>query len=129
MNDVAYGFATYLANAGFGTLGVDVYVGQIPENTNGLWVERIGGSQNNYIPMEEAAINIYAKSTSANDAIAQLDTIKRHIHRMHTTSFNGVEIYTMLAIGNVEDVSRDVEYAKIFKLTVQLTYRSTGIIS
>jgi hypothetical protein len=127
--DIAYKLAQYLANAGFGTLNTDIFVGQLPENTNGVWVERIGGQLNNYVPIEESALNIYASNTSSQAAVEQLEGIKRFIHRMHSTSSTGVFMYTILVIGDVEEVSRDLEYNKIYKLTVQLVYRATSLIS
>lgn len=127
--DIGYKLAEYLDNAGFGTLNTDIFVGQLPENTNGIWVERIGGAMSNYTPVEESALNIYASNTSASAAIQTLENIKRHIHRMHSTDSSQVQIYTMLVIGDVEEVSRDLEYNKIYKLTVQLVYRATSLIS
>lgn len=127
--EIGLALANYLDLSGFGTLGTDIFVSQIPDGVNGIWVERIGGLQNNYVPMQEAVVNIYAKNTSAADAITLLENIKNHIHRMHTTNSGDNFIYTMLVLGNVEDVSRDLEYAKIVKLTVQLTYKNNGIIS
>jgi len=127
--EIGLALANYLDASGFGTLGTDIFVSQIPEGVNGIWVERIGGLQNNYVPMQEAVVNIYAKNTSAADAVTLLENIKNHIHRMHTTESGDNFIYTMLVLGNVEDVSRDLEYAKIVKLTVQLVYKNNGIIS
>lgn len=127
--EIGLALANYLDTSGFGTLGTDIFVSQIPDGVNGIWVERVGGLQNNYVPMQEAVVNIYAKNTSAADAITLLENIKDHIHRMHTTTAGDNFIYTMLVLGNVEDVSRDLEYAKIVKLTVQLVYKNNGIIS
>lgn len=127
--EIGLALANYLDTSGFGTLGKDIFVSQIPDGVNGIWVERVGGLQNNYVPMQEAVVNIYAKNTSAADAITLLENIKDHIHRMHTTTAGDNFIYTMLVLGNVEDVSRDLEYAKIVKLTVQLVYKNNGIIS
>ena len=62
-------------------------------------------------------------------AIEALENIKRYIHRMHSTEMNTSSVYTMLVIGDVEEVSRDLEYNKIYKLTVQLVYRDTSLIS
>ena len=127
--DIANELATYLDNAGFGTVGTDIFVGQIPEDTNGIWVEHIGGQLNNYVPIEEAALNIFIKSTKASTAVITLNNIKDFIHRMHSTSITNAYVYTFLVIGDVEDMSRDLEYAREYKLTVQVVYRNTAIIS
>ena len=127
--DIAYEVTTYLASNGFGTLNTSIFVGQIPENTNGIWVERAGGQLNNYVPIEEAVVDIYIKNTKAATCITTLENVKRFIHRMHTTQVNNAYIYTFLVIGDIEVVQRDLEYAKIFKLTVQVVHRDTGLIS
>lgn len=129
MNDVTLAFANYLQTAGFGTYGTNIFVGYIPENTDAIWLEQVGGNQNNYVPMQEAVINIYIKNTNAATAVDTLNQVKNYIHRMHSTTVSNNYIYTMLVLGNIEDITRDLEYAKIFKLTVQLTYRNTNVIS
>lgn len=127
--DIANIVALYLQTNNFGTVGTDIFVGQMPEETNGIWIERLGGALNNYVPMEETVLNIYAKNTKAVTAITLLENIKRFIHRMHNTTQNASYIYTFLVIGDIEDVARDIEYEKIYKLTLQVVHRDTAIIS
>lgn len=129
MTDIAYEVGKYLQNAGFGTLNVDIYAGQIPSDTNGLYVVRTGGQMNNYVPIEESVVDIYVKDTSSSDAITKLENIKRFIHRMHSTEVDAAYVYTFLVLGDIEDVARDLEYAKIYKLTVQVVFRDTALIS
>jgi len=127
--DIANTVATYLDNAGFGDIGIDIFVGYIPDETDGIWVERIGGSLNYYVPMEESVVNIYVKDTSATSAIDKIEDIKRYIHRMHSVDSVTSFIYTLLVLGDVEDVARDLEYSKVYKLTVQIVYRDKAVIS
>jgi predicted membrane protein len=127
--DIADIVATYIANNGFGTLGVDVFVSQAPEQTNCIWVERLAGTMNNYVPIEESVVNVYCKNTSGSEAVQTIENIKRFIHRMHTTELDLAKIYTFLIIGDVELVSRDLEYSSIYKVTVQVTYRDSNLIS
>ncbi len=128
-SDVAMTVAQYLDNAGYGTIGTDIFVGQIPASQNGLYVLRAGGQQNNYVPIEESIVDIYIKDTSSSNAVSTLEQIKRYVHRMHSTSVNNDYIYTLLVLGDVEDVQRDLELAKIYKLTVQVVHRDTTLIS
>lgn len=127
--DIAYQMANYLAAAGFGTLNSDVFVGHIPDGTNGIYVERTGGQAEAYLPIEESALNIYARNTSAASAIDKLEDIKRFIHRMHNTTTANAYIYRILLIGDVEDVDRDLEHAKTFRITVSVLHRDTALIS
>lgn len=127
--DVAYTVAQYLDNAGYGDIGTDIFVGQIPATQNGIYVLRSGGQMNNYIPIEEAVVDIYVKDTSSSNAISTLEQIKRYVHRMHTTQVGNDYIYTLLIIGDIEDVQRDLELAKIYKITLQVVHRDTSVIS
>jgi hypothetical protein len=127
--DIALELANYLENANYGTVGTNIFAGQIPDETNGIYIVRTGGLPNNYVPIEETVLDIYVKSSSANDCITTLESIKRFIHRMHTTEINDAYIYTFLVLSDVEDVQRDLEYVKIFKITLQVVYRDTGLIS
>ena len=127
--DIAYDVAKYLADNGFGTLGTSIFAGQIPNGTNGVWVTRIGGVLNNYVPIEESAVNIYVKDTSAQACVTKLENIKKFIHRMHSTTTANENVYTFLVIGDVEDLARDLEYEKVYKLTLQVVYKKSSIIS
>jgi hypothetical protein len=127
--DIANFVANYLADANFGTVGTDIFVGQIPNDINGIYVERIGGTLNNYVPIEESVVNVYAKNTSAAACILTLEKLKRHIHRMHSTDDELTYVYTFLVLGDIEDVARDIEYAKVFKITLQVVHRDKSLIS
>lgn len=127
--DIAYGVATWLDRMDFGTVGTDIFIGQIPDDTNGIYIIRSGGSMSNYLPIEESVLDIYIRDTSATNAIQTLEGIKRAIHRMHTTEIGTAYVYTFLVLGDIETVERDLEYTKIFKLTIQAVHRATGVIS
>lgn len=127
--DISFQVAQYLATAGFGTLGTSIFVGQLPAEQNGVYVSRLGGLPNKYVPIEETVLDIYVKDTSASDAITKLESIKRYIHRMHTTETASAYFYTFLVIGDVEDVQRDMEYTKVFKITLQVVHRDKSLIS
>ena len=127
--DAAYEIAQYLHDAGFGTLETDIFVDQIGAETDGLYVESLGGELNYYLPIEEAVLNIYAKDTSASAAKTKLKNIKNHIHRMHNTVTTNAYIYSILAISNIENVDRDLEYAKLYKLTLSVRCRDLQLIS
>jgi hypothetical protein len=127
--DITKEFADYLQTAGFGTVGTDIFVGQIPSSINGVYVIRTAGTLDNYLPVERTVMNIYVKDTSSLDAVHKIESIKHYVHRMHNTTTPGSYIFSMLALGDIETVERDVEYTKIYKLTIEITHRYLGIIS
>lgn len=129
MMDVAYEIAKYLANAGYGTLGTSIFAGQIPSDQNGIYVVRSGGTLNNYNSIANTVLDVYIKNTKAGTCITTLEGIKAYIHRMYDTQIDSTKIYSILVIGDITDVQRDAEYNKVFKITVQVIHRDTGIIS
>jgi len=129
MIDVALTVGTYLDNANFGTVGTDIFIGQIPATQDGIYVLRAGGQMNNYIPIEESVVDIYVKNTTSQQAIQTLEQIKRYIHRMHSTTIGNDYVYTFLVLGDIEDVQRDLELAKIYKITLQVVHRDEAVIS
>ena len=129
MIDVALTVGTYLDNANFGTIGTDIFIGQIPATQDGIYIMRAGGQMNNYVPIEESVVDIYVKNTTSQQAIQTLEQIKRYIHRMHSTTIGNDYIYTFLVLGDIEDVQRDLELAKIYKITLQVVHRDEAVIS
>jgi len=129
MIDVALTVGTYLDNANFGTVGTDIFIGQIPATQDGIYIMRAGGQLNNYVPIEESVVDIYVKNTTSQQAIQTLEQIKRYIHRMHSTTIGNDYIYTFLVLGDIEDVQRDLELAKIYKITLQVVHRDEAVIS
>lgn len=127
--DIAFEIAKYLEKNNFGTIGDDIFIGQIPTGVNGLYVLRATGTLENYLPIENSLIDIYTKSSKSLDAVTQLENIKRFIHRMHNTSTANSYIYSMLVVGDVEAVERDNEYAKVYKISLEVKHRAINLIS
>jgi hypothetical protein len=127
--DIANDIANYLQDAGFGTVGTDIFIGQMPATTDGIFVYRSTDTLNNYVPVENTVLDIYVKNQISSIAIIKIEQIKRHIHRMVSTTTTNAYIYSILAVGGVETIERDNEYAKVYKISVEVMYRSLGLIS
>lgn len=127
--DIAKEVGTYLQNAGFGTVGTDIFIGQIPATTNGVYVMRATGTMQNYLPIENALVDIYVKNTSSEQSVTKIENIKRYLHRMHNTITQNAYIYSILGVGDVEVIERTDDYQKVYKITVEVTHRSLGLIS
>jgi len=126
--DIAYNFAQYLQSIGLGTLNTDLFVGFI-SGQNGTYIERNGGDLHLYLPIEDTMLDVYVQNTSAAVAIEKIEKIKRTIHRKIDTEISNSKIYSLLVIGDVEDVARNTEQYKIFKISVAVNHRNVGLIS
>jgi len=128
--DIAEEIANYLTTVDTSlVVGTDIFVGQIPDDKGGIWVQRSAGAMNNYVPIEETVLDIYSKYTNASEGIDKLESLKRAIHRMYSTQTANGYIYSMLVISDVEDVSRDQNGYKIFKFSISLMHRDTKLLS
>lgn len=127
--DIAYELADHLADNGFGTLGTDIFVGQIDFAKNGIYLVNAGGDSNNYVPMQRSVVDIYAKNTSANAGITKLRNMKNLLDRMHSVNLGQNYIYSILLLSSLENIQRDNEYAKIMKITVEIMHRDKALIS
>ena len=129
MIDIAYEIAEYIQDNFSYVLETDLYVGQIPDTTSGIMVKRNGGTLNNYIPVEQTVTDIYARYTSASEAITKLEALKRFMHRMIDTETTNTVIYSMIVLGDIEEVSRDLQGYKIYKFSLLVTHRDNNLIS
>jgi hypothetical protein len=127
--DIAKQLAVYLQNAGYGTLGTSIFVGQIPASIDGLYVMRTSGTLNNYVPLETTIVDIFVKDQNSEQAITRIENIKRYIHRMHNTVSASSYIYSMLVISDVETIERTDDYQKIYKISVEVMHRALSLIS
>lgn len=128
-NDILSDLADIFELNGLGTVGTDIFIGSLPAETNGIYLERAGGALNNYLPIEETYINVYVQNTSSQTAIQTIENIKRTFHRHLETSSGNSFIYTILALSDIEDLARDINFGKIYKLTLVVTHRNTALIS
>jgi len=96
---------------------------------NGIFIISTGGLANNYVPMKQSVIDIYSKNTSAKDGIAKLRDILNFLDRLHSTNLQYNYVYSILTLSTIETVQRDNEYAKIMKITLEVTHRDKALIS
>jgi len=127
--DTTYELAVYLANNGFGTLGQDIFVNQIPAQTKGIYISHVGGNLALYTPMQDSVVNIYVKDTSASNGASTISSIKNFVHRMVATETANSYIYSMLVVGDVENVNRDMDGNAIYKITVTIKCKDNSLIS
>lgn len=128
-NDILSTFADKLEADGFGTVGADIFIGQLPAETNGIYLQRTGGALNNYIPIEETFFTVYVQNISSETAIGVIENIKRTYHRHLETGDDNSVIYTILAIGDIADLGREIDYGKVYSISFNIKHRATALIS
>lgn len=128
-NDILDTIATMLQNLGIGTVGTDIFIGQLPADTDGIYLVRNGGEMNGYIPMEKTMFTAYVNYNSSETAIQKIETIKRTLHRTLETGDDNSQIYSILAMGDIEDLGREIDYGKTYGQTFTVLHRAKALIS
>lgn len=121
--------ASMLESDGYGTRGTNIFIGQLPAEKNGIYLMLLGGTMFNYSPLEETVVDVYVQDISSEQALSRVQSIKHSYHRHLATEREDEYIHTILALSDAEDMGRDLDYGKIYKITLQLTHRSTNLIS
>lgn len=122
-------FADLLERLGLGTVGTDIFIGQLPAETNGIYIVRVAGTMNNYLPTQETVIDVYVQNISSSTAATKIENVKNALHRHLETEIGTSHIFSILALGDIEDFGRDQDYGKMYKITIQVIHRSTTLIS
>jgi hypothetical protein len=111
------------------TFGTDAFLGELPDDADGLWIQRVGGTLHNYTPIEESLLDIYMRQSTSQASVTALETIKRYIHRQYSTDTPSAYMYSILVLGDIEQVGRDNQGQQMYKLTMQILHRDRGVIS
>jgi hypothetical protein len=129
MIDLAKDIATLLSNSGLGTLGSDLFIDNMPDDKNGLYIVHAGGELDKYTPMQTTIFDIYAKYQQAQTAVNKLESVLSLIHRMHSVNLSNTYLFSILGIGSVEVVDILDNNDKIYKITISVINRNKLNIS
>lgn len=128
-HDVLDTVANKIEALGYGTVGTDIFIGQLPADTDGIYLVRTGGTMNNYIPIEETIFTVYVNYASSQTAIQKLESIKRDLHRTLESGDDNSQIYAILAMGDIEDLGREIDFGKVYLQTFTIKHRAKALIS
>ena len=81
---------------------------------------------------EDGTIDVTTETNESlprQQTVNQLNKLKREIHRTTNITINNVYIFSLLAISDIDNISRDTEYSKVYKLSLMVICRDTALIS
>lgn len=121
--------AQYLEDNNIGTVGTDLYVGELPLDKNNCiaLVYSPSPEPDKSIPYYDQTIDIWARFSSYEDGYNMLQTVFDLIHRAENYQMGGWHIYLSYANGLINDNGRDVERRHLFQLTLTFVYRESDI--
>jgi hypothetical protein len=118
--------ATYLASNSFGTLGLNLFYGDLPESaaSDSMWVIK-GVSPKPRIELDagDQFIDVWVRGRTSDDAQALLQGVISAIHRKEHWDLPSYHIYFSRLNGEIQDMDRDVNRRKLYMASFAFLYR------
>jgi hypothetical protein len=118
--------ADYLETNDIGTVGEDIFIGEVPAKTENsiLLVSAVSPPPNASLKVYDQFVDIWAKFRKTDEAYQALENIMDLLHIKYNYSLGEYHIYFSNAQGLIEDNDRDLEGRKILRLAIRFIYRS-----
>lgn len=127
--------ATMCQDEGIGVLRENIFVGELPESTednpgaNGLAVVSAPSTKPNMmIPYFDEVVEFWARERVDADGAKKLKEVLNLFHQKEHYETTNFHIYFSTAEGSIEDLGRDAERRKIWRVMLQFVYRDKNIV-
>jgi hypothetical protein len=123
--------ADYLDDNAVGTLGTDIFLGELPLDKSDIisLVYVQSPEPDKSVPYYTQLIDVWARYSKFDDGYGKLQEIFDLLHRSENYQIEGYHIYLSYASGMIQDLDRDAERRHLFRLTLGFVYRVDEIIS
>lgn len=118
--------AAYIAEHLGGTLGVDIEIGEIPSSSGDtlMLYNAASPAPDNELAVEEQRIDFWVRYKNSKTGYDRLASIKDLFHRNNNWTLGSTHyIYEAEAVGLIDDMDRDLNNRKIWKLGMTFVYR------
>jgi hypothetical protein len=119
--------ADFLQTEGVGTVGSDIFIGEIPLDVSDAIALTLVPSPapDKSIPYYTQTIDVWGRFTDSEDGLSMLQSVFDAVHRQENYAITGYHVYLSYAAGMIEDMDRDTERRKLYKLTLSFLYRAS----
>lgn len=123
--------ADYLEDGGIGTVGSDIYVGELPEDPANaiLVVSAPSGTQEMYFDVRNITIDFWVRNKKTDSANSKIQEIFDTLHIGQNYDLENYHIYFSHAVSNIEDLDKDSIGRKLLKLSIRFIYRKIEAMS
>lgn len=125
--NIAKSFAEFLVDNGYGTLGVDLFIGGVPQDAGNkaMWILAGGGAASTKNTTNEKLkqyiISVYYRNTDMQDVYETLQRLEELINSDACTQLDGYDTIDLEATGFPTDNDLDADDRTIGLLQVTLT--------
>lgn len=118
--------ANHIEDNELATLGTDLFIGELPlEKENAISVITSPSTPPNpSIGVYEQNVDIWARFNDSGDGYDTLQEISDLFHRQNAYIMGDFYVYLSNNLSAIDDMDRDTERRKLWKLTIRFIYRS-----
>lgn len=124
--------ADFLEDEGLGTKGTDLFVGELPAEIESAIMILAASSDapDMYLDTQYQTVEIWSRNRDAGSGYQKLEDAFTLLHRRaNWDDLPNYHVYFSHALGNVDDLDRDVEGRDLFRLRVRFIYRNINNVS
>jgi hypothetical protein len=116
--------AELLQSNGIGTVGTDIFIGDITTRTeNGLYiVNSPSPAPNEAIDIYEQIVDFWTRNDSTEGAYSKLQQVMDVLHKRTNYTLTGYHVFISHNMNMIEDMDRDLQRKKLFRLTIRFIY-------
>lgn len=121
LNDLA----EYLEDQGIGTVGTDIFIGQLPLTEDDCLAIIYAPSPvpNKAIPYFEQTVDVWVRFTTYDSGYDKMLSIFNLIHRKENWELDNFHIYLSFAMGMIDDYDKDAQDRYLFKCSFGFLFR------
>lgn len=114
-----------LEDEGLGTQASDLFVGDITARTeNGLYLLNAPSIEPNpALEIYEQVIDFWTRFKTTKAGYAKLEAVQSALHQRANYELDNYHVYFSHSLGAIEDMDRDIERRKLWKLSIRFKYR------
>ena len=126
---IKYSLAEFLENQGIGTRMAEtggIFVGELPLDKNN--VVAVLNSPSNQpdkaLDLYDQAIDFWGRFGKSDEGFTKMSALYDLLHKRQEYQITGFHVYFSHALDRVNDLGRDVQRRKLYKLPVRFIYRN-----
>lgn len=128
VQDITKFFSDY--NAAGLALKTNLYAGELPRGVNGVFVIAAPSDEpDKETGIQYQTLDFWARNDDTSKAFAHLTEVYNFFDRRHHYNTDKNYVHFSHCLSQIEDMDRDIENAKLLKLTVRFILNPTNAIS
>lgn len=125
--NIVSAFLDFLEDEGYGTIGIDLFIGSVPFNASdrALWIVSSGGNSIvkniDGTKQKTYSLNVYMRSMLASEVYDTLESLETFINSSECFDLSGYNVLEFETILFPSDQDLDVEDRTVGLLTIEIT--------